>query len=272
MRGGRTARGGPAAVDSKPPSVCHCPVRPSRSPWTGSDPPRRVPPSLLALRAGAEPARAQPRAAGVEKDGRGCPERILSLGFERWGEGMLRGCAEVLRSSVGSIDEGRLPCRRSARRRLSVLHESAVASRSLPKSQTSCACSRPGRHPIPAASPVAGRWPHGARRHSARRCPPARGRPPPAFRGRSWRRVCYWSPRYVAPAASTPAEAAVTRAAAHPGGGGTRRSQGPTGVLLSGGLDSSTIAAVASRLDPPRGSVTRVLTRSPRARRRRRSL
>ena len=68
----------------------------------------------------------------------------------------------------------------------------------------------------------------------------------------SWRRVRYWSPRYVPPAAPTPAEAgelvaaALTRAV-------ERRvaSQGPTGVLLSGGLDSSTIAAVASRLDPP---------------------
>ena len=71
-----------------------------------------------------------------------------------------------------------------------------------------------------------------------------------------WRADRYWSPRYVAPAPTSPAEAAdLVGAAIVDAVSGRMAADGVTGVLLSGGLDSSTVAAVASRLERPRGPV-----------------
>jgi asparagine synthase (glutamine-hydrolysing) len=69
--------------------------------------------------------------------------------------------------------------------------------------------------------------------------------------GERWRIESYWSPGYRSPDpislvdATTELKTALTTAVR------TRLADGKTtGVLLSGGLDSSTVAAIASRLDP----------------------
>ena len=66
------------------------------------------------------------------------------------------------------------------------------------------------------------------------------------------RRSRYWAPRHVPPAPIGRAEAAVElRAALSRSVQACVGDGGVTGVQLSGGLDSSVVAALASRLDPP---------------------
>jgi asparagine synthase (glutamine-hydrolysing) len=66
-----------------------------------------------------------------------------------------------------------------------------------------------------------------------------------------WRETCYWAPRYGAPAHVGPGEAVETvrtglrRAVERRAVGG-----GPAGVLLSGGLDSTSIAALLRDVEP----------------------
>jgi asparagine synthase (glutamine-hydrolysing) len=71
-----------------------------------------------------------------------------------------------------------------------------------------------------------------------------------------WRTVRYWAPGYVPPERS--AEATLAAELHSQLGRAVRERMaagGSTGVLLSGGLDSSTVAAVASRVDRAPGAV-----------------
>jgi asparagine synthase (glutamine-hydrolysing) len=65
-----------------------------------------------------------------------------------------------------------------------------------------------------------------------------------------WEKVCYWAPRYVAPDQLPPSEAGAQLKAELMRSVRRRvATQGATGVLVSGGLDSSTVAALARGLD-----------------------
>jgi asparagine synthase (glutamine-hydrolysing) len=69
------------------------------------------------------------------------------------------------------------------------------------------------------------------------------------LRNDRWQRERYWKPRYAAPTRFQPAEAvAELRSSLARAVGGRISTKGPTGLLLSGGLDSSAVAAVACRV------------------------
>ena len=66
------------------------------------------------------------------------------------------------------------------------------------------------------------------------------------------RTECYWTPRQTPPVRVDRSEAAAELGSALTRSVRARVAEdGPTGVQVSGGLDSSVVAAVASRLDPP---------------------
>jgi asparagine synthase (glutamine-hydrolysing) len=72
--------------------------------------------------------------------------------------------------------------------------------------------------------------------------------------GDRWRTAPYWSPRYQQPERIDVHEATSRLGAALAGAVRDRMAPtGTTGVLLSGGLDSSAVAAFARSLDPPGG-------------------
>lgn len=74
--------------------------------------------------------------------------------------------------------------------------------------------------------------------------------------GDGWRTAAYWSPRYRPPEHLDVHEATVRLGVALARAVSDRMAvAGTTGVLLSGGLDSSTVAAVACGLDPTAGSL-----------------
>lgn len=74
------------------------------------------------------------------------------------------------------------------------------------------------------------------------------------LKGESWHTSEYWSPRYRPHDELTVAEATAELEAELARSVRERMARdGTTGVLLSGGIDSSTVAALASRLDPPAG-------------------
>jgi asparagine synthase (glutamine-hydrolysing) len=253
--GADAAEAGAAARRSLGPSSDGLVEGPLALAWTGDGPQRGDPTLLLSGRVRNLAELASELGMNGEQD----PERVLTQAFVRWEEGMLErlrggfvivawdrskqaGLVAVDQLGVGSLFLHETPGR------ISFATETCSLAGLLP--------ARPPPDPLRVAQWLIdgymGRGETllaGIRRLEG-------GHLLRLERG-SWRQVRYWSPRYAPPVATTPGEAAELVTGALTRAVGKRvADDGPTGVLLSGGLDSSTIAAVASRLDPPRSTRT----------------
>jgi asparagine synthase (glutamine-hydrolysing) len=191
------------------------------------------------------------------------PEHVLELALDRWGEDALprlRG-SFVLATWDPASRSGLL-----ATDQLGVgglfMHESG--GRLCFATELRYLLGFPARRPVPAASSVV-QWMadgyleggetlwDGVRR--------LEGGKLVRLAGERWEVASYWTPRYRPPEHLGADEAvALLEAVLADAVRSRMASEGTTGVLLSGGLDSSTVAAAALALDPPAGRSRRTRT------------
>jgi len=250
--------GSAAAHGSAPPSLSleteearELVSRPLALAWVGS----ALPPGPLAVVLGGQvrnlPALRAQLGAGPEHDA----EHVLALAFDRWGEqmvGRLRGGFALLvwdpaaRRGLLAVDQlgaGSLFLH-EAPGRLTFATEIRDLVRLLPG------------YPAPDDRGVV-QWivdgylePGQTLLQGVRRL---EGGHLVRLEGETWHTARYWAPRYVSPEGVARAElSAEVRSELERAVRERTADDAPIGVLVSGGLDSSTVAAIARRVDPHR--------------------
>jgi asparagine synthase (glutamine-hydrolysing) len=182
------------------------------------------------------------------------PERVLALAFDRWGERMLgrlrggfviilwdpaakRGFLAVDQLGIGSLffheSPGRLSFATEIRDLFGLLDR------------------RPAPDPGAVVKWLADGYLERGQTHFEGVCR-LEGGSLVRLEGDEWWKTRYWSPRYAPPGRPSTEEVAGELGATLSRAVRERVAvQGTAAVLLSGGLDSSSVAAIASRLDPP---------------------